>query len=549
MANPEKEIETRMSLFQKFGLLVASVFFLVSVFYVHFMGPTKVEYEPGMTILNLAHWQMNTGFREGFEEMDREFEAIQAKKGRKVKIIQTTIPGRGYQQWLITQLVGGEPADVIENPYEGAIRDQYFTALSPYLGKPNPFNKGTPLEGIPWKDTFIDNMEGAFDVFYADYYGLGVAFFAQRLHVNVDLVEKATGSRKLPTDLVEWVETCQKIQEYGERIRKPIIPIGVEGLDRSTLNFLFVQYYSQTSGNLMDRDSRFCECFVWGADILQGIKNGTVNTDRLLAVVDILREIGQYFQPGFTTMGLEQTTYLFHQGQVAFLPGHSANSYSLIANSDFPVEIIPIPPIGARHKYSPFFTGRVTESGNKVEGLFGIPKATRHFDLALELLQFMTSWKINQETMASCNWAPAVKFAHYSGFMKAFEPYLGGNPVVWDPWRHVWDSRSHRKRNEIIEEIIQKNILHPQEYFLEEFRKYKHYMVEELGETLTEYQRANLMREMRRSQLTVGLWQPDLDDAERGRVTLRGELVREDYAERNMWNCMYALQRKVSESF
>ena len=34
--------------------------------------------------------------------------------------------------------------------------NQYFTPLSPYVGNPNPFNVGSPLEGVPWKDTFVD---------------------------------------------------------------------------------------------------------------------------------------------------------------------------------------------------------------------------------------------------------------------------------------------------------------------------------------------------------------------------------------------------------
>ncbi|MFH0911074.1 MAG: hypothetical protein V1918_06190, partial [Planctomycetota bacterium] len=295
MAEKFESVETRMSVFQKFGLGLAGLFYLVSVFYVHFMGPDKVAFEPDVTVLNLAHWQMNAGFREGFEIMGRKFEEAMLKQNRRVKVVQITIPDRGYKQWALTQLVGGDPADVLEAPFEGALRDQYFTALSPYLGKPNPFNDGTVLQGIPWKDTFIDNMEGAFDTFYADYYGVGTAFFAQRLHVNVDLVEKATGSRELPKDLPEWIEICRKVKDYGEQQKEPIIPIGVDGIDRATLDIQLWPYFSQTNGNLIDEDSRYCECFVWAADIFRGIKNGTVNTDRLLAVVDILRELGQYF--------------------------------------------------------------------------------------------------------------------------------------------------------------------------------------------------------------------------------------------------------------
>ncbi|MFH0911979.1 MAG: hypothetical protein V1918_10805, partial [Planctomycetota bacterium] len=240
---------------------------------------------------------------------------------------------------------------------------------------------------------------------------------------------------------------------------------------------------------------------------------------------------------------------LFYQGKIAFLTGHSADSYTLVSNADFPVAIIPIPPVGDKHKYSQYYTGPVTESGNKVEGMFGIPKATKHFDLALQLLQFMTSYDVNQETMDACKWPPAVKQAKYSGFMKAFEPYLGGNPAIWDPFRFDWRGRSHRKRDEVLEEIIRQNIQNPKDYFLLKLRENKHYIIDEMDENLTSYQRANLMREMRRSQLTVGLWQTNLVPLDRERIVLRGHLVREDFTERVAWNYMFALYRRELEDF
>ncbi|MFH0911977.1 MAG: extracellular solute-binding protein [Planctomycetota bacterium] len=549
MAIRPRDVETGMSSFQKFGLAVAGVFYVASVLYVHFLGPAKVEFEPGVTVLHMAHWEMAAGFREGIDEMIRRFEEVKANDGVKVRVLQTTIPRRGYLQWMITQLVSGEPADILENSEEGELRDLYFTGLSPYIGKPNPFNHGTPLEGMPWKDTFIDNMEGAFDILYADYYGLGLSFFTKRLHVNLDLVEKATGSRRMPEDFTEWMEICRQLKEYGERIGEPVIPIGVEGMRRSTLNDLFYEYFSQLNGNLQDEYSRFCDGFVRQVDMIKCLKKKGEEADRLLAVMDLLREMGQYFMKGFVTADEAQTTYLFHQGMVAFFPATSAESYSLKANSDFDLGIVPFPPIGYRHKYSKYFTGRTTESGVKVEGPFGIPKATRHFDLALELLQFMTSWEIDQMVMDHCKWAPGVKQAEYTDFMKAFQPYMGGNLRIWDPYRFIWDNRAHRKKNEVMEEIIQKNIPNPQEFFLRQFHEYSHYIVEEIQERLEDNDRANLMREGRRSQLMVGLGQTDLAPQDRVRVNLRKELVQEDFAERIPENFVYAAMQKELRDF
>ena len=145
--------------FHRFGVAFAVLLYLVAVVHVHFLGPERVAFDPDVKVLTLAHWQLEDGFREGFDKMIARFEKLKAAQGVKVKVNQVTVPYRGFRQWLLTQLVGGDPADVVTAAVPGSVRYYYFHPLSPYLGKPNPFNVGTPLEGMPWKDTYIDGME------------------------------------------------------------------------------------------------------------------------------------------------------------------------------------------------------------------------------------------------------------------------------------------------------------------------------------------------------------------------------------------------------
>jgi len=544
-----RDPETGGLTFHRLGLAAAGLFYLAAIIHVLFLGKGRGALDPDVTELVLAHWQLEDGYREGFEEMIRLFEEMKREQGARVKVVQTTVPWRGYRQWMMTQLISSNPADVLEIQGSASVRYQYFTPLSPYAGKPNPFNAGTPLEGMAWKDTFLDGMEGAFDRVYAEYFGVGNFFHNSRLHVNVDLVEKATGTRALPTDLTEWMETCRKIEEYAERIGEPISPIGVRGFDRGTLNMLFRTYYSQLNGHLNDDLSRFCDGEAAPVDILRGLKDGTVDRERLSAVSGIVQEIGQHFVKGFTAVDLEQSKYLFYTGKVAFFPEGSWNSYSLVKNCPFEVAIIRIPPVGHKHRYSKYFTGKITESGVRIWGAFGIPKACRNFDLALELLQFMTSYEINQMTMDYCKWPPAVKKAKFEGILKAFQPDLEGNLNVAHPFYVGWRSTSHRKISEALEEIIMERAADPGRRLLEKFAEQKDVIVEELEEAVVSYQRTGLELEAQRSQMAMGLLRGDLGPAERRRLALRGTLAREAFAEGVKGNLLNRLHLKEMRNF
>lgn len=522
------------SKFQKFGFCLLLVFYLSSIVYISFLGKNRGTNDPEVKVITMAHWQLEDGFREGYDEAIKRFEKIKAEQGEKVKVIQTTVPWSGYEQWFMTQLIGENPVDVVELLGTPQMYNQYFHPLSPYLGKENPFNKGTVLEGVPWKDTYIDHMVAALSPTYAEYFGIGNCFSVYRLFVNLDLLEKATGSRKMPEDISEWIICCQKLKEYGEKIGKPIIPIGVRGFDRETLEFFFRYYYYQVIGNLIDNNSRLCDGNVLPQDILQGIKDKSIDRDRVLAVVEILREIGQYFSKGFNSIDLEQTKFLFVSGLVGFFPEGSWNAYSLVKNSPFEVGITPVPIIGHNHKLSKYFTGTVTETGARVLGLMGIPKTTKNFDLALEFLQFLSSYEINQLTMNSCKWAPGVKGAKFEGIIKHFEPLTGDIFIDYNnisPFYYEWHTTSHMKVLEALENTIIEDPENSGDYFMKELRKNKSFLIRDLEEGLVSLSRSNMDKEMQRSQISIGLLRQNISDTQAERLNLRSAFADESYPE------------------
>ena len=522
MGNKSDE-HTGSSKFQKLGLIMGLAFYIVSAIMVASIQKGGSILDKNVKTITFAHWQLEDGFRQGFDEAIKMFEEYKAKQGQQVKVLQSTVPVQGYLQWFMTQLVGGDPADVIELHWSFDIRNQYFTPLSQYIGNPNPFNKGTPLEGIPWKDTYVDDMRGGLDQNYAEYYGAGIYIHTFRMYVNMDLLQKATGSRKLPKTLTEWLTICEKMREYGKKAGKPVIPVGVRGFDRGTLGQLLGYYQSQLNADLNDILPEFCDD-ASTLDIFKALQERKLSKEKQLAAISIVAEIGKYFCDGFPSTDLEQTKFLFFAGKVGFFPEGTWNAFSMINNSPFEVEIIDVPVIGPDHKYSKFFAGRPSEQGAGVGGLFGIPKASKNFDLALEFLQFITSWKVNQATMVEhCKWLAAVKEIKYTGIMQKMQP-LQGSRIGSIGFPFSFGTQSGKKMLEAIEASIINKIPDPQEYFWKDFIRRIPEMHDELIEMIENEKRNMLNIETMRSTVALGLKQSEQSHRDAGRLKIRTQM-------------------------
>jgi raffinose/stachyose/melibiose transport system substrate-binding protein len=553
----KKNLPENNSIANKIGLFLALAFYIVSVIMVGINTSESSEIiDSDVKTITIAHWQLEDGFREGFDEAIKLYEELKAKKGEKVKIIQTTVPYRGYPQWFITQLISGDPSDIIELSGASRIHNQYFVPLSSYVARPNPYNKKTPLANIPWKDTYVDGMNSALDPIYAEYFGVGTCFHVTRVYVNKKLLKEATGSDKMPTIFNEWMEDCRKLREYGKRTGKPIIPIGVRGFDKATLNNLFNQYFSQLNGNLNDDSTKFCTANVTTYELLELIFKKKLDIQRLLTAVDLIQNIGKNFSEGFTATDLEQTKFLFFTGNVGFFPEGTWNAWSMVKNSPFEVEVINIPVIGPNNRYYRNFTGQISEMGVGVGGKFGITKASKHFDLALDFLHFLTSYKINQLTMMDyCKWPPAVIKAEYKGLLKKFKPIKG------DAMRPVklpfyLGRKSRTKMLEILERIIINDIDNPKKYFWNEFVSNLPFMTEEVKQSLDGGERQFFNIEGQRSCIAAGLLKNTLSTQKRKALNNRYSMglenlvdcIRKQYSAKVGIEALERLQKEASLS-
>ena len=450
---------------------------------------------------------------------------------QKVKIIQSTVPWRAYGQWILTQFIGNNPADIMELSGPDNMLYQSFYSLSPYIQSNNPYNKGTVLENFGWKDSFVDNLEGSFNLAYADYFGIGVYVHTQRLFVNLNLLEKATGKSNPPRTFGEWIEDCKSIKAYAQKVGQPILPIVIRGFDDQTLGTIFKNYFCEINGNLIDSATKIYDGNIDYALVLSLLKAEPAQRERLLAVFDVTRDIGRYFGDGFTAIDLEQAKYLFVSGKVGFLPEGTWNGYSLIKNSPFKVGVISLPSLSSGHKYSKYYTGQMTESGTTAGGQFGICKRTKNFELSLSFLQYMTSYELNQMTMASANMPSAVRDADARGILKLFSPKEAGIPSISIPFYTTLSARSGSKFFECLKQcILNRNIESPQNYFVESFFNYKDILIEEVEEQRQNVYRSYISLEKERMDLELQL--DNADSSQKSSIEIQNRMMMENYAER-----------------
>lgn len=517
----------------RFGLFMALAFYFVSVVMVIINNSGSTLIDPETKVITIAHWHLEDGYREGMNEVIKLYEKAKAKEGIKVKIAQSTVPNRGYSQWFITQLISGYPADILLLRGSPQVYNQYFVPLSDYISEPNPYNRGTPLQGMPWKDTYIDGMNSTLDPIYAEYYGIGEYFHVLRMFVNKDLLKKATGNDRMPKTYDEWLDDCEKLRQYGKKTGIPIIPIGVRGIDKSTIATLFRQYYSQLNGHLNDTQNEFGEAVPNVYEQLEWLASDKVDRARMLQSVNLVKNVGKYFCKGFTSTDLEQTKFLFFTGNVGFFPEGTWNAWSLVKNSPFEVDVINIPVIGPKNQYYKNFTGQISELGVGIGSRFGIPKASKNFSLALDFLRFMTSYKMNQMLMVDyCKWPPAIIKAEYKGLLAKFKPVEGdGRLGVSLPFSLGQKSRT--KTLEILENIIIKNISQPEKYFWQQFLGNLRYMEEEATAAEESGERQLFEISAGITSMKIGQLDSTLDEKSRLSLQRRELMMMENLIDRN----------------
>ena len=180
------------------AVVVLVVSFSISLWRVYRVQ--AVEQADGVATIRVVHWQLEAGFREAFDDIARRFEKVYLQEtGVRVRVVQNAISERVYKQYVQTQGIGKTLPDLVQLGREelGSV-PRFFISNTEDVQKPNPYNKGTDLENIPWMDTYLDGMLGSVDQTDLEYYGAASSTLSQRLFYNAKLLQEAFGHSQPP---------------------------------------------------------------------------------------------------------------------------------------------------------------------------------------------------------------------------------------------------------------------------------------------------------------------------------------------------------------
>jgi hypothetical protein len=107
---------------------------------------------------------------------------------------------------------------------------------------------------------------------------------------------------------------------------------------------------------------------------------------------------------------------------------------SLSFDSAFQINVMGFPlPDAKSPKYGPFYDGAYSEAETQTGFGFSIAQGSKHPELALDLLRFLTSLKANEALNRDIQWIPVIRGADATELLKGFVPRVEGtfNPELY----------------------------------------------------------------------------------------------------------------------
>ncbi len=404
---------------------IISLVLLVSAFIVSllYIGKTqKIEYDPSKIHIRISHWQLELGYRDALAAVIKDYEKLHPK----VRIHQIPVSEQFYGQVINTNLVGGTAPDLMEMGFASmASQDQYlarfYEPMSSYISKPNPYNKGTDLEKVAWRDTFIDGMRSWYRDTLQEYFGVPTSTFTIRMFYNKDLFKKVTGSDEKPKTFSELIAKLKKIKEYAKTHNLDIVPIAAS---KYGANMIFTRFQVGFFANYEDALDIDRDGVISGLELYVGLKEGKIHWNDPInkAYFSLIHELSQYFQKGFMAVGRDQRMFLFVQGKAGMMASGSWDAESIFRQAKFRVGICDFPMPVKNEKYGKYVLGKLSEAGTGTGSGYGICRYSKHKDIALDFLRFLTSKKECQKFNEIVNWIPAVIGTHPTEKLRDFAP-------------------------------------------------------------------------------------------------------------------------------
>lgn len=360
----------------------------------HVVNIPSGEDEKGRTIIRIGHWMQQTGMRESFDDAAREYEKLHPE----VRVVQISVPIRAWPTWVRTQLIGGTAPDITGlSGTDEVTLGRYFHSLNDRIDAPNPYNAGTPLDGIPWRNTFVDGLAGMFarTPTTNELAGVYLQLNTLRLFYNKPLLQEITGSTKPPANFAELMALGRQVEAYNRRQPHPVIPIAsCEPYAPYLLGTILPSQTQKISRDLSPMRT-FDVLPLEMAHLFLTDKLNYERTPEIRSSLSLLRDVSTLVSPGFTSLQRDDALFSFLQRKAVMICAGSWDYAAFVTEGDFDVGISPIPlPDSSDPVYGRFVIGPASEAGGMPEAQFGITRHSRHPEIALDFLHFLTSYPI-----------------------------------------------------------------------------------------------------------------------------------------------------------
>lgn len=393
-----------------------------------FTRSTPIIQQRPVTI-TFAHWQIERGPPDGIAAAIKRYEEIQPR----VRVEQLLIPGASiYPQWMRSNLAGGTGPDLLEwgawIPGQKDIPARYFTPLTAELPKPNPYNRGTSQEGIPWEKTFHDNLLGPRrdSPDPGQVYAVTISEATVRLFCNIKLLQEATGSTAAPANFDDLRKIFIKVREYARRTGRP-----VHALAGSRDNGLWVAG-PIFSGPLLGVNQELDDngyLFVYNRDVLAAYLAGRWSYSRpaVAAGLQLVRELAQSMKPGFLQLHRDDAMLEFFQGEAVFIYTGSWDATSLRRMAPFAVVPMKLPNVLPDDpEVGRYIIGIGGEGQGETSFAMYLNQASAHKEEAIDFLHFLTSVEGNQLFTDNSLWLPSANGVKVPEEIKDFRNYQEG---------------------------------------------------------------------------------------------------------------------------
>lgn len=376
---------------------------------VHVAGARRERTADGRAVIRIGHWLMHAGMRESFDEAIAAYEKIRPD----VHVEQVVVPVRSYPSWLRTRIVGGDAPDLtglLRIDEEQATRN--FLPLDEWLAEPNPHNAGTPLAGMPWMNTFVDgldNVRQAYGAVSGMTIGANIQINTQRLYFNKTLLRRITGSEAPPSDFASLRALGDQVAAYNARTGSKLLPLASCG---PYAGYLFSSLLpSQTQRHAVEH-SPSLNFYYAHHELALAFLRGRLDyrSPPLLSSLELMRDVTALMPAGFMQLQRDDALFAYMQQQALMLYAGSWDYAVLVRDCPFPTGVVPLPsPSREDPRYGAFVLGPVSEASGYAEGVFGIARSSRHPDIALDFLRFLTSRPVAEKFSARSHRISAIR--------------------------------------------------------------------------------------------------------------------------------------------